>query len=347
MSLALMKARIDITGGTLRQEQINDARDELLYDIYDDVSYNPNIVRYVPNSKLEELDSSVLVKMFDQKRSASYGFTSQFLSPYNHPIELGDILYDKKRNIGWLCVESYDIDEIHYEGKLGRCNDFLRWQENNGNIYEILGNFTNKVQYNTGVYRDEYITYGSDQIGVFTQLNKHTMKLKHGMKFMIDADKQNPTVYELSKIDTVDYSYMGKGMISLMFVEYAYAPTKKELELGICDYFNPSISSFPENKTSILSPGYNVSIAGPMNLKLGYPRTYSLRILNNAGELIDLTKLVTWSVISDYDVTLFPQENKVTVTVANEKSIGTTLLLQADLDGKIIAKQKITIVPLA
>ena len=86
-----MKERIQRSGTTLYQEQIKDGQDILTYGFQDDVSYNPNIILY-------HTEESIPIKMFNQKSSASYGFAISFLSPHDTPVELGQILYDTKKN---------------------------------------------------------------------------------------------------------------------------------------------------------------------------------------------------------------------------------------------------------
>ena len=157
MSLLLMKERIKQSGSTLYDEQIKDAQDILAYGFQDDVSYNPNIVTYQTNNK-------VPIKIYDQKYSASYGSTAKFLSPHNYPIELGQLLYDTKKDNYWLCIETYDVSGIHCEGKLGKCGRLLKWQDENRAIKETPVIVTSASKYNNGEDGSYVVQLGSDQL---------------------------------------------------------------------------------------------------------------------------------------------------------------------------------------
>lgn len=336
MSLQLMKERIKQSGNSLYDEQIKDAQDSLSYGFTDDVSYNKNIVTYKTNEP-------ILIKMYDQKYNVTYGFTVHFLSPHDIPIELGKLLYNTKKDEYWLCVESYDVSGIHNEGKLAKCSRFIKWQEKDGSIQEIPVISRNATQYNNGEYSNKTLTLGTDQIMMYTQLNEHTVKLDHGIKFFVDENKGDPTVYELTKPDTVDYSYMGKGMISLMLTECAYTPTKKELELGVCDYTEHEdiTTSLPlSDETTVLK----ALISGNRNLRNSYKRTYTIDFTDHDGEAINWRDIdFQWNIISDWDITQNKYENKIDLFVDDEDLIESSFLLQVLINNTVATEMKITV----
>lgn len=340
MSLYLMKERIKESGATLYDEQKKDAQNILEYGFRDDISYNKNIVTY-------ETDRKIPIKMFDQKYTASYGFTSKFLSPHNIQINLGELIFDTEKREYWLCIESYDVSGIHIEGKLGKCSRFIRWQDRNGNIQKIPVISRNATQYNNGEYKDEKITLGSDQIMMYTQLNEHTRILDHGTKFFIDENLNNPSVYELTKPDTVDYSYMGKGMISLMLTELPYSPTKEELELGICNY-RVNTTSLP---SQVISPDemddITAHISGNKCIKLGISKTFSVSFMDNDKQKLDWeTVNFKWNVVSDFNIVQNIIGNKIELTVEDENYIDSSFLLQVVVDEKVISENSILVVSL-
>lgn len=331
-----MKERIKISGKTLRNEQIKDAQNILISGFQDDVSYNPNFIFYKTNIE-------VPIKLYDRKYSASFGSICKFLSPHYFPILLGDLLYDIKKNEYWLCIESYDVDNIHYDGKLGKCSRLIKWQDKDGNIHEIPVITRNATQYNNGLYNDTVISIGSDQIMLYTQLNEDTVKLEHGIKFLLDENKERPTVYELTKPDTVDYSYMGKGMMSMMLTEYAYKPSKKELELGVCNYFDPSI----ENISLPLTPDTKLKaiISGIKKIKVGYRKNYSVKFFDTNSNEINLENInYKWNIISDFDIETNIEKNKISLIINNEDYIGKSFLLQIIVDNKVLNETKIDVI---
>ncbi len=338
-----MKERIKISGSTLRNEQIKDAQDILISGFEDDVSYNPNFIFYKTEVKIP-------IKIYDQKYSASFGSICKFLSPHYSPILLGDLLYNTEKNEYWLCIESYDVDSIHYDGKLGKCSRFLKWQDKNGVIQEIPVITRNATQYNNGLYNDMVISIGSDQIMVYTQLNNDTIKLEHGVKFLVDENKERPTVYELTKPDTVDYSYMRKGMMSMMLTEYAYKPSEKELELGVCNYFDPLIS----NNSSILSKPnieniqFNTIISGIKKIKIGYRKNYTVKFMDFDSHDINYHEInYRWNIVSDFDIESTIHENKISLLINDENCIGKSFLLQIIVDDKILNEIKIDVISIS
>jgi len=221
-----MKERIKQSGVTLYHEQIKDAQDILKYGFCDDVSYNPNIVSYNSNNEIP-------IKIYDQKFSASYGVTAKYLTMHNNFIELGQLLYDNKKKEYWMCIESYEVSGIHNEGKLGKCNRFLKWQDKYGSIKEIPAIITTASKYNNGENGTEIVYIGSDQLMIFLPLNQDTIQLDRNINFLIDENKNNPTVYRITRVDTTLYTYMGKGFISIIVTESQYKPSQKEIEIGI------------------------------------------------------------------------------------------------------------------
>lgn len=335
-----MKERIKQSGVTLYDEQVKDAKDILECGFQDDVTYNKNIVIYETRRKIP-------IKMFNQKYTASYGFTSKFLSPHDTQVDLGELIYDTKRNEYWLCIESYDVSGIHIEGKLGKCSRFIRWQDRNGNIQKIPVISRNATQYNNGEYKDEKITLGSDQIMMYTQLNEHTRILDHGTKFFTDENLNNPSVYELTKPDTVDYSYMGKGMISLMLTERPYSPTKEELELGICNYRRNTTTLPPQVTPPDKIEDLTAHISGNNCMKLGIPKSFSVSFMDKDKRQLDWeTVNFKWNVVSDFNIVQNIIGNKIELTVEDENYIDSSFLLQVVVNEKVISENSILVVSL-
>lgn len=332
-----MKERIKQSGNTLYDEQIKDAQDILVYGFTDDVSYNPNIVLY----GTEDL---VPIKMYNQKYSAAYGFTAQFLTPNNVPIPLGQLLYDKKKNDYWLCVESYNVSEIHNDGKLGKCGRFLKWQDKEGIIQETPIIVTSASKYNNGKDGTEVIQLGSDQLMLFMQLNENTVKLDRGMQFFIDENKEDPSVYELTRTDTALYTYNGIGFLSIIVTECAYTPTEKELELGVCNYKGPHSPTPPieSDETSVLF----ATISGKEQLRLDYKKKYTVLFTDRStGESVDWNGVdFKWNVVSEFIIKQNTYDNIIELLVNDEDSVGSSFLLQCLVQDMVIGQMEISVI---
>jgi len=337
-----MKERIKQSGTSLRLEQIKDAQDILVYDFVNDVSYNPNIVTY-------KTDNKIPIKIYDQKYSASYGFIAKFLSPYNVPIELGQLLYDTAKNEYWLCIEAYNVSNIHYKGQLGKCARFLKWQDEIGLIKQTPIIVTTASKYNNGENKISTLTLGSDQLMLFAQLNDDTVKLDRGIKFFIDENKMKPSVYEITRTDTALYTYMGKGFLSIIATEQTYTPSKRELELGVCDYkeIYSSVSS-----SLLLNPNemtdLSATISGNKELKIGFPRTYTVNFTDKNGNKIDWKNIdFKWKILSDFNINQNIFQNKIELLVNDEDRINYSFSLQVLVDNIFLSEIKINVTDVA
>lgn len=328
-----MKERIKITGASPREEKIANGRKILQSDFLNDPQYNRHIINYHSGHSID-------IKMYDEKYTNSYGTTMKFQTKHDDIVECGTIFYDTKLNEYWLCLESSLVGDIHFEGKLAKCNRLLKWQEKNGDIYEIPIVTRNASQYNNGETGNSTIILASDQLFIYAQLNSHTVILDHGVKFFIDENKENPTVYELTRPDTVDYSYMGIGMMGMIVTECAYSPTKEELNLGICDYHSPTDPPTPDETTDL-----SVLISGNPKLKIGYPRTYSVSFLDaDKNELSDIN--FKWNIKSEFPDKIICEEdgNKIKISLADGSLVNESFLLQILINNKTASEFTVTVV---
>ena len=152
-----MKMLIDNKGGNTRQSKINDGKLLMNNQLMTDPSYNPNMVFWQFGIDVGDLES-VPIKTFNEKYSAANGINLQFDALIDFHIVVGDLLYDKRRNLYWICIESFDRDEILCAGKLVRCNYIMKWQDENKNIFEYPVFEINSTQYNSGEFGDKTMT---------------------------------------------------------------------------------------------------------------------------------------------------------------------------------------------
>lgn len=334
MSLILMKERVRTTGISPRIEKINNGRRILEYDFEHDPQYNENVVFYGTENQLK-------IKMYDEKYTNSYGVTMKFQTLYNEQINFGDVIYDFKLNEYWLCLESALVGEIHNEGKIAKCNRILRWQEPNGLIYELPIVNRNASQYNNGETGNNVITIASDQLFIYTQLNEHTVVLDRGIKFFIDENSEKPTVYELTRPDTIDYSYMGTGMMGMIVTECSYNPSENDLRYGVCDYISPTAHPVPDP-----SPDQNIilSIAGRDTLKIGRAEKYTAVAKDLDGNEITDYK-ITWNIISDFtdEIIMSVNDKTIALKTENESLIGGSFLLQSTSKDSAVTELAITV----
>lgn len=333
MGLQNMKVRVANSGSTLLEEQIKDAQELLEYSFCDDVSFNPNVVFY-------KTETSMPIKMYDPKISASYGTVVNFLTTCNNPLELGQMLHDTKKDEYWMCVESYEVDNIHYKGVLGKCMRWLRWQDDNGVIQEFPIIVTSASKYNNGEHGDKVLSVGSDQLMAFVPLNDDTIKLDRGKKFFIDERKDNPTTYELTRADTALYTFMGKGFMSMILTECAYTASEDDLKYGVCDYIPPSTLPENDDETTIL----NGVISGSDSLKIGFVRTYTATATDKSGnDIIWSDDDFYWNIYPAKDVVLNINKNEVSILAEDESLIGNTVRIEVRYRGILVCGKDVEI----
>ena len=299
-----MKMLIDNKGGNTRQSKINDGKLLMNNQLMTDPSYNPNMVFWQFGVDVDDLES-VPIKTFNEKYSAANGINLQFDALIDSPIVVGDLLYDKRRNLYWICIESFDRDEILCAGKLVRCNYIMKWQDENTNIFEYPVFEINSTQYNSGEFSDKTMTLGSSQHLITAIADKNTIALNHGHRFFWDRNTVDPTVFKLTQNDTTAMNY-DKGLVKITVTEDQYNPKTDSIENWLCDYFKVSTVT--------------ITYSGNPTIRVGGTKTLK----------VDTTETVTWSVESDIGANITPDGNSVKVKCINNIDyVGKTVTVKA------------------
>ena len=305
-----MKMLIDNKGGNIRQSKINDGKLLINNQLMTDPSYNSNMVFWQFGVDVGDLES-VPIKTFNEKYSAANGINLQFDALIDFPIVVGDLLYDKKRNLYWICIESFDRDEILCAGKLVRCNYIMKWQDDDKNIFEYPVFEINSTQYNSGEFGDKTMTLGSSQHLITAIADKNTIALNHGHRFFWDRNTVDPTVFKLTQNDTTAMNY-DKGLVNITVTEDQYNPKTDSIENWLCDYFQIS--------------NITITYSGNPTIRVGGTKTLN----------VDTTETVTWSVESDVGATIMPDGNSVKVKCTNNINyVGKTITIKATVGNSV------------
>ena len=305
-----MKMLIDNKGGNIRQSKINDGKLLMNNQLMTDPSYNPNMVFWQFGVDVDDLES-VPIKTFNEKYSAANGINLQFDALIDFPIVVGDLLYDKRRNLYWICIESFDRDEILCAGKLVRCNYIMKWQDDDKNIFEYPVFEINSTQYNSGEFGDKTMTLGSSQHLITAIADENTIALNHGHRFFWDRNTVDPTVFKLTQNDTTAMNY-DKGLIKITVTEDQYNPKTDSIENWLCDYFKVSTVT--------------ITYSGNPTIRVGGTKTLN----------VDTTETVTWSVESDVGATITPDGNSVKVKCPNDMSfVDKTITVKATVGSDV------------
>ena len=230
-----------------------------------------------------------------QTKSEVSGYQKEFTSLITVPVQHGDTFYNEDEGLYWICTEVMCKSGLYYDGKLTRCNNILKWQDENKHIFEYPVFDINSTQYNSGEFGDKTMTLGSSQHLLTIVADENTIALNHGHRFFWDRNTVDPTVFKLTQNDTTAVNY-DRGIVKLTVTEDQYNPKTDSIENWLCDYFKVSTVT--------------ITYSGNPTIRVGGTKTLN----------VDTTETVTWSVESDVGATIIPNGNSVKVKCPNDMS---------------------------
>ena len=230
-----------------------------------------------------------------QTKSEVSGYQKEFTSLITAPVQHGDTFYNEDEGLYWICTEVMCKSGLYYDGKLTRCNNILKWQDENKHIFEYPVFDINSTQYNSGEFGDKTMTLGSSQHLLTVVADENTIALNHGHRFFWDRNTVDPTVFKLTQNDTTAVNY-DRGIVKLTVTEDQYNPKTDSIENWLCDYFKVSTVT--------------ITYSGNPTIRVGGAKTLN----------VDTTETVIWSVESDVDATITPNGNSVKVKCPNNSS---------------------------
>lgn len=339
-----MKERVKHSGSTAREEMIIDGQNLLKEELEHDSSYSPTM--YFWNPVLRCDDRPAKVRIYKRKYSSLNGNYQNFLTTYDNPIKIGEYLHDTKDDTYWLIYNSFNVNDVHYEGKMIQCNYLLRWQLANGKIIERYSNIVSASKYDVGETGNSTLVLSSNNYTILIGYCGEGFELE-GKRVFIDMKPTKPTkVFKITRSDDVIYNSDGAGsLLSFIADKTEFNPNKDNQELRICDYIDPSFPLPPTpsepNETTVL----RCVISGNASLKNGYKRPYSVKFTDKDENTINWENInFKWNIVNDPGLITNAYENKIDILFDDEDSIGSSFLLQVIVEGKILAESKITII---
>lgn len=339
-----MKERVKHSGSTAREEMIIDGQNLLKEELEHDSSYSPTM--YFWNPVLGCDDRPAKVRIYKRKYSSLNGNYQNFLTTYDNPIKIGEYLHDTKDDTYWLIYNSFNVNDVYYEGKMIQCNYLLRWQLTNGEIIERYSNIVSASKYDVGENGNNTLILSSNNYTVLIGYCEEGFELE-GKRVFIDRKPTKPTkVFKITRSDDVIYNSDGMGsLLSFIADKTEYNPNKDNQEMKICDYIEPSSCIPPTPQPPNEMPDLRCIISGNANLRNGYNRTYTVSFMDKDNNLIDSEKIdYQWNVVSDFEVEKEINDNKIILSINNEDLIGSFFLLQITTGENTISEIKINIV---
>ena len=246
-----------------------------------------------------------------QTKSEVSGYQKEFTSLITAPVQHGDTFYNEDEGLYWICTEVMCKSGLYYDGKLTRCNNILKWQDENKHIFEYPVFDINSTQYNSGEFSNKIVTMGSSQHLLTIVADENTIALNHGHRFFWDRNTVDPTVFKLTQNDTTAVNY-DRGIVKLTVTEDQYNPKTDSIENWLCDYFKVSTVT--------------ITYSGNPTIRVGGTKTLN----------VDTTETVTWSVESDVGATITSNGNSVKVRCPNDMSfVDKTITVKATVGSDI------------
>lgn len=248
--------------------------------------------------------------------------TKMFKARPHEKITVGDLVYID--DTYYLINESNANNDKIQSATGVECNWKLKWIcPITKTIQEIPCYIQNATKYNTGKYEARYIDYGISQITVDIPCNDFTIYIDTDMRFFLDKNTLNPTIYEATQVDHYTYNYQGKGICRINMSEDKYNPDKDNIELQLADYWidkKNNISVFDKIDNNNTNNDVIVKYNGLAEIKVGFSKKFEVvtdkniifkiyTVNNLYQDLINISvnnKIANISIEPSFDIDLLP-----------------------------------------
>lgn len=253
-------------------------------------------------------------------------------------IHMGSIV--EWNNSHFLITDTDVEDEIYQSGDMYRCNIYLKWQNEKGEIIGRYGYSEDISQFASGVVEAKVMMNIEQVFVVKFPCDAETIKLKRDKRFLIDIITDEPNAYVLtgrnvlsgnwSAEDISGKEFDGKDKVLTLTFSQTQLSDKDNCELMIADYFDPD-----SVKDKVIQQGAcMISYSGEPNVKVGGSyKSFSAKFIDAAGNELPLTP--QWSITTikpEYDdhFKTIIEGNKIKIKADNVISmIGDQILLKA------------------
>ena len=328
------RQKMELSGGSLRNENIINSKKLLDETFGDDASFAIGIYFWELGIKSYENKEPIKIRLYNRKFSNANGVMVKFQTLFDTPIIVGDIIYDSKADEYLICTESFNIDDIHWQGKFTLCNWILKWQNKNGDILEYPCNNINSTQYNSGEQSNKQFTIGSSQHIITLPCDENTVVLSNPQRFFLDKNSISPTSFIVTQNDSTSYNYGKKGLVKLTVTEYAKDNKTDRIDLGICDYIEKDNAEIDDSNNDIFSKSI-ISYTTTIIKSGGDSQIFTGKFYDDKG--LEITNVdLKWEIICDFKNQLEIEEfdNQIKIGIDNDDYIDEEFkLVLSDING--------------
>lgn len=152
----------------------------------------------------------------------------------------------------WLITELNAHKELCSEGKMRRCNYYLKWINEKGNIIGRWCVVEDGTKYLIGEREERTMSIGDARMAVTIGKDAETSQINRGRRFLIDdMDSKEVLAYEVTKPNKMFNVFNGKGVFRFIMGESNLTDNDNKT-LRIADYYSwkPKLErSVPDTKT--------------------------------------------------------------------------------------------------
>lgn len=312
--------KMQLSGGSARNENIRNSRLMLMETFENDASFRPEVYFWELGVSKKDYTDKVGIRIFDRKYSNANGIMAQFQTLIDSPVVVGDILYDAESDEYLICTESFNIDNIHWQGMFKFCNWILKWQNKQGRILEYPCYDSNTTQYNSGESANKQFTIGSSQHALILPCDENTVVLNNPQRFFLDKNLENPTSFMVTQNDNTSHNFGKKGLVKLTVMECAKNNETDRYDLGICDYiYEEDLKT--DNDDNVLVFKSVISYDDLVVKSGGDKKRFVGKFFNEKGNEVDVQ--ASWKIICSFSDALIVEEeyNELTISIDNDDYI--------------------------
>lgn len=327
--------KMRLSGGSLRNENIKNSRELLQKTFFDDASLSLGIYFWELGTKSYEGKEPLMVRLFNRDFSNANGVTVGFQTLFDSPVSVGDVIYDSIADEHLICTESFNINDVHWQGKFTLCNWILKWQNKNGDVLEYPCHDINSTQYNSGEQSNKQFTIGSSQHMVTLPYDENTVALKHPQRFFLDRDAEHPTSFMVTQNDTTSYNYGKKGIVKVTLLESPHNPETDRMDLGICDYIDKDAIAVDNANDKFASKSV-ISYKTTVIKSGGSSQTFAGSFFDENGDEV-FGIVPHWKIICDFSNALQVEEsgNRLIISIDDDRYVDEEFkIVLSDVDGK-------------
>lgn len=138
----------------------------------------------------------------------------------------------------WLITELNAQKELCSEGKMRRCNYYLKWINSKGDIIGRWCVVEDGTKYLIGEREEDIMSIGDARMAVTLGKDPETSQISRGRRFLIDdMDSKDVLAFEVTKPNKMFNVFNGKGVFRFIMGE-SELTDNDNTELRIADYYN-------------------------------------------------------------------------------------------------------------